>query len=154
MKDIIEKIRTKLQVMRESSHKVTELPYENRSRWDKCLIASGRQECCLDIEEYLDELEESEPPAPANLSTDEIKEVLILFITLLREAQDPYSSIINAESYVDKYLASRPDSKVVTDAMIEKAAKEFQHDTTTSFNQGMYSGYIFGAIDMRNGKIK
>lgn len=127
MKDIIEKIRTKLQVMRESSHKVTELPYENRSRWDKCLIASGRQECCLDIEEYLDELEESEPPAPANLSTDEIKEVLILFITLLREAQDPYSSIINAESYVDKYLASRPDSKAVTD---DKESKDDSYNSS------------------------
>jgi hypothetical protein len=29
-------------------------------------------------------------------------------------------------------------------------AKEFQNDTSTSFNQGMYSGYIFGAIAVRN----
>jgi hypothetical protein len=42
----------------------------------------------------------------------------------------------------------------LTDEEIEKAAKEFQHDTTTSFNQGMYSGFIFGAIAYRDGKIK
>jgi hypothetical protein len=38
----------------------------------------------------------------------------------------------------------------VTDEDIEKMAKEFQNDTSTSFNQGMYSGYIFGAIAVRN----
>ena len=48
--------------------------------------------------------------------------------------------------------ASQPSD--VSDEDIEKAAIDFQNDTTTSFNQGMYSGYIFGAIDMRNGKIK
>ena len=36
------------------------------------------------------------------------------------------------------------ESREVTDEDIEKMAKDFQHDTSTSFNQGMYSGYIFG----------
>ena len=49
---------------------------------------------------------------------------------------------------------SRPDIKTVSDEEIEASAKEFQHDTSTSFNQGMYSGYIFGALDVRNGNIK
>jgi hypothetical protein len=46
------------------------------------------------------------------------------------------------------------ESNEVSDEDIEKAAKEFQQDTSTSFNQGMYTGYIFGAIAMKNGKIK
>jgi hypothetical protein len=40
-----------------------------------------------------------------------------------------------------------------SDEDIQKAAMEWQNDTSTSFNQGMYSGYIFGAIDMRDGRI-
>jgi hypothetical protein len=59
-------------------------------------------------------------PTVDKLSTDEIREVLIDFVHY-REGQDPYSSIINAESYVDKYLASRPDSKAVTDKDMDHA---------------------------------
>ncbi|HBE42004.1 MAG TPA: hypothetical protein DDW27_12520 [Bacteroidales bacterium] len=61
----------------------------------------------------------------------------------MREGQDPYSSIINAESYVDKYLASRPDSKV-TDMMIDKYFECYANSKC----------YIEGAKALRDNKIK
>ena len=56
------------------------------------------------------------------------------------------------EIYLMKQYAQQ--RSMPTDEEIEDAAKEFQNDTSTSFNQGMYSGFIFGAIAIRNGKIK
>jgi len=55
---------------------------------------------------------------------------------------------------IEKEIKEEPDQDLPSDEEIEASAKEFQHDTSTSFNQGMYSGYIFGALDVRNGNIK
>ena len=68
---------------------------------------------------------------------------------LMNEALKHYEEAANAIHHfnsdipkaIKAYASQRSE---LTDKEIEESAKEFQHDTTTSFNQGMYSGYIFG----------
>lgn len=60
-------------------------------------------------------------PTPANLSTDEIREVLIDY------AKTIYINSDDAEMLVDEYPASHPDSKAVTD---DKESKDDSYNSS------------------------
>jgi hypothetical protein len=87
-------------------------------------------------------------PEPVAVSAEEWFDNHFDCYTTLNESED--IPALTKSLFIQ--FASQFQSKP-TNEEIEEAAKIFQSDTSTSFNQGMYSGFIFGAQEMRNGKI-
>ena len=122
---------------------------------DFAAFYDGKYRCDISyqiIDEYLTSLPSPLQSAEPGKIVEDNNSSFVAFLT--NKAIYTWSEIELIEKLYREYASQLSSQGEITDEEIEKAAKEFQNDTSTSFNQGMYSGFIFGALAMRNGKIK
>jgi hypothetical protein len=104
-------------------------------------------------------------PTVAKLSTDELRKELIDYSNWVVICDGEVRNLETAREVVDHYLKSRPDSKAVTDEMIEKwvnknvevkchTATEEESEMVEETTSWMRLGAKIGAKAMRDNKIK